>query len=142
MGHLVGVDLGEKRVGISKSDETETIAEAYATLTYKGKEDLLMQLRGCVEALQARAIVVGLPETLRGERGPAAQKVLRLVDWLKARLPSEWILWDERFTTSEAERVLLEADLSREKRRAVRDRLAAQRILQSYLDSRVNDKNE
>jgi len=136
MGHVVGVDLGEKRVGISKSDETETIAEAYATLTYKGKEDLLAQLRGCVEALQARAIVVGLPETLRGERGPAAQKVLRLVDWLKARLPSEWILWDERFTTSEAERVLLEADLSREKRRAVRDRLAAQRILQSYLDSR------
>ena len=132
---FLGLDLGEKRVGVSRSDETATIAEAIDTVTYIGKEDLLKKLRTHVEASRPEKIVVGLPQTLRGESGPAAQKTLKLVEWLKARLPGEWVLWDERFTTLEAERVLLEADLSREKRRGLRDRIAAQRILQSYLDA-------
>lgn len=136
MGHVLGLDMGTKRVGVSKSDETETIAEAYATLMYNGKEDLLAQVRRCVEDLHAKKIIVGLPKTLLGEEGIAAEKVIRLVEWLKLRLPLEWVLWDERLTTAEAERILLKADLSRKKRRDVRDRLAAQRILQSYLDAR------
>ena len=131
---FLGLDLGEKRVGVSRSDETGTIAEAYATLSYQTKEDLLRQLMRCVDELKPAKIVVGFPETLRGETGPAAKKVLKQVEWLKPRLPIEWVLWDERFTTVEAERTLLEADLSRAKRRDLRDRLAAQRILQSYLD--------
>jgi len=135
---LLGLDLGEKRVGVARSDETATIAEAMETLTYGNREDLLKQLREWVEKLRPEKIVVGLPETLRGETGPAAKKVLDLVDWLKARLAGEWVLWDERFSTVEAERVLLEADLSRRKRRGLRDRLAAQRILQNYLDATRN----
>jgi len=128
MAVFLGLDLGEKRVGVSRSDETGTIAEAWRTLTYQSKEDLLKQLRACVEEIKAEKIVVGFPQTLRGETGPAAKKVLNLTEWLKARLASEWIFWDERFSTVEAERVLLEADLSRNKRRALRDSLAAQRI--------------
>ena len=125
-------------MGVARSDETATIAEAMETLTYGNREDLLKQLREWVEKLRPEKIVVGLPETLRGETGPAAKKVLDLVDWLKARLAGEWVLWDERFSTVEAERVLLEADLSRRKRRGLRDRLAAQRILQNYLDATRN----
>ena len=135
MAIFLGLDLGEKRVGVARSDETGTIAEARATLTYKTKEDLLKQLKRIWEEFRPAKIVVGLPETLRGERGFAARKVLDLVDWLATGLPAEWVLWDERFSTAEAERVLLEADLSRRKRRGLRDQLAAQRILQSYLDS-------
>ena len=132
---FLGLDLGEKRVGVARSDETGTIAEALATLTFRGKEDLLKQLRSCFGEFNPEKIIVGLPKTLRDEIGPAAQKVLHWVDWFKTRLPGEWILWDERLTTAEAERILLEADLSRTKRKNVRDQLAAQRILQSYLDA-------
>lgn len=130
----LGVDLGEKRVGVARSDETGTIAEALATLEFKSKEDLLNQLRTWVEKARPRKMIVGLPQSMTGEAGAAAQKVMARVEWLKSRLPLEWVLWDERFTTVEAERVLLEADLSRKKRKGIRDRVAAQRILQSYLD--------
>ena len=135
MAVILGLDLGEKRVGVARSDETGLIAESVATVTYRSKEHLLQQLKVFVDEFQPEKLVVGIPQTLRGEIGFAAKKVLRLVDWLKARLPLEWVFWDERFTTAEAERILLEADLSRKKRRGIRDRLAAQRILQSYLDA-------
>lgn len=134
MAVFLGLDLGEKRVGVARSDETGTIAEAAETLSYKTREDLLEQLRKVVGEVSPEKIIVGLPQTLRGEEGFAAKKVLTLVDWLKEEIRVEWVLWDERFTTAEAERILLEADLSRRKRRGLRDRLAAQRILQSYLD--------
>lgn len=139
MGILLALDLGEKRVGVARSDETGTIAEAFASWTIRSREDLLHQLKDCVESLHPEKIVVGYPKTLKGEKGPAAQKVEELVEWLKARLSAEWVLWDERLTTAEAERMLLEADLSRQKRREVRDRVAAQRILQNYLERMQND---
>lgn len=138
MALILGLDLGEKRVGVARSDESEIIAEALATLTFKTKEDLLNQLRPIFHDLRPEKVIVGLPENTDGERGPAAQKVAGFVDWLKVYLPGEWILWDERFTTIEAERILLEADLSRKKRKGIRDRLAAQRILQRYLDAKKN----
>lgn len=139
MAIFLGLDLGEKRVGVARSDETGTIAEAHETMIYASREDLLNQLRKIVEEVRPEKIVVGLPQTLRGEMGPAAKKVLDWVDWLKERLPAEWVFWDERFSTVEAEKILLEADLSRRKRRDLRDRLAAQRILQSYLDAVKNE---
>ena len=138
MAILMGVDFGEKRVGLARSDESETVAEALATLSYQSREDLLTQLKPYLEDLHPQRIVVGLPQTIRGEIGPAAKKVLEFVEWFKKRLPLEWVFWDERFTTVEAERVLLEADLSRRKRKGIRDRIAAQRILQHYLDTQKN----
>lgn len=134
MAVWLGVDLGEKRVGVARSDETGTIAEALATVEFKSKEDLLNQLRRWVDEVRAEKIIVGLPQTMTGESGPAAQRVTARVEWLRSRLPLEWVFWDERFTTVEAERVLLEANLSRQKRKGIRDRIAAQRILQNYLD--------
>lgn len=135
MAVFLGLDLGEKRVGLSRSDESGTIAEPLRVLTYKTRSDLLSQLRECVETLRPEKIIVGLPRTLRGEVGPAAKKVLELVEWLRGELILEWVLWDERLTTREAERILLAADVSRKKRRSVLDALASQRILQSYLDA-------
>jgi len=134
MAVYLGVDLGEKRVGLARSDETGTIAEPLATLGFKSKEDLLNQLKRWADQVRPGKIVVGFPQSMEGEVGAAAQRVTARVEWLKSRLPLEWVLWDERFTTVEAERVLLEADLSRSRRKGIRDRIAAQRILQSYLD--------
>ncbi len=132
---LLGLDLGEKRAGVARSDETQTIAEAFSTLFFTGKKELLGKLKGLIEEFQPEKIVVGLPITLRGEKGIAAEKIEARVEWLKEHLKGEWVFWDERFSTVEAERVLLEADLSREKRKNLRDQLAAQRILQHYLDA-------
>lgn len=131
----LALDLGEKRVGVARSDETGTVAEAVATVSYESRKELLQALQQHVEILQPKKIVVGLPRTLRGEIGPAAKKVVELVEWLKSNLPGDWVFWDERFTTAQAENILLEADLSRRKRVQVRDRLAAQIILQSYLNA-------
>lgn len=136
MGVLLGLDLGEKRVGVARSDETETIAEALATVTYQTKDDLVNRLKPYFEDLQPEKVVVGLPQTLRGEIGPSARKVKDLTDWLKEKLPGDWVFWDERFSTVEAEEILIEANLSRSERKLIRDRVAAQRILQSYLDSK------
>ncbi|MDA9101339.1 Holliday junction resolvase RuvX, partial [Omnitrophica bacterium] len=82
------------------------------------------------------------PKTLKGEIGPAAQNVLKQVEGLKKEIPASWILWDERLSTAEVEKMLIQADLRREKRKHVRDQLAAQRILQSYLDHRSFHKEE
>lgn len=136
MSIYLGLDLGEKRVGLARSDEEKTFAEAVATITYKGRESLARQLSRYITELRPERIVVGFPETLSDEIGPSARKVMKLVEWLQLRIPGDWVLWDERFTTREAEEILLEADLSRAKRRQVRDRLAAQRILQSYLNAK------
>lgn len=97
------------------------------------------ELGKLVEEYQASKIVVGLPRTLKGEIGPAAQKVIDWVEDLKSKIGCSWVFWDERLSSQEVERVLLAADVSREKRKLVRDQLAAQRILQSYVDAQ--DKN-
>ena len=131
---LMGIDLGEKRIGIAISDEGGKIAMPLKTVEVPGRQKLLSALNEIIEEYQVSKIVVGLPKTLKGEMGIAAQKIVTHVEWLKQQVPKPWILWDERLTTQEVERILLEANVNREKRRKVRDKLAAQRILQSYID--------
>ena len=131
---LLGLDFGEKRIGVAVTDEGGMMALPLTTLEFRGRKHLLEQLRALVEQYGVRKIIVGLPKTLKGEIGPAAQNVIVQVEWLKEALDRPWIFWDERLTTSEVERVLVDADVSRAKRREVRDRLAAQRILQNYMD--------
>jgi putative Holliday junction resolvase len=134
MAVFIGLDFGEKRIGVAVSDESGVIAESLTTVEFRSQKQLLADLEEMVKSYKAAVIVVGLPKTLAGEIGPAALHVLKHVEWLKARLEAEWVLWDERLTTKEVERMLLSADISRRKRAQVRDRLSAQRILQSYLD--------
>lgn len=131
---LLGLDLGEKRVGVAVTDESGSIALPLVTLEIRGRRHLLTELLKINEEHHAVKIVVGLPKTLKGEMGPAAEKVMAEVEWLKSQLDLPLVFWDERLSTQEVERVLIEADVSRAKRREVRDQLAAQRILQSYLD--------
>lgn len=140
MGACLGLDLGEKRVGIAHTDESGSMAFPLKTLEIRGLKHLIQELQPLLEQYRAQTIVVGLPSQLDGTEGPAAQKIRSNVDWLKTQIAVEWILWDERLTTAEVNRVLEESDISHSRRREVRDALAAQRILQSYLDEKGPEK--
>lgn len=138
MAAILGLDLGEKRVGVAFADSSAPVATPLKTLTIRGKKHLLEELKLIIEEYQISEIVVGLPKTLQGEIGPAAGNVMETVEWLKARMDLIWHLWDERLTTAEVEKFLVGADVSRAQRKDVRDKLAAQKILQTYLDAQKN----
>lgn len=140
MSTCLGLDLGEKRVGVAISDGSGFLATPLLTLAFHSRKQLLNDLMRLVDQYQVTKIIVGLPQTFKGENGPAAQKVITHVEWFKFHLDRPWILWDERLSTREIERILIAADVSRVKRKEVRDKLAAQRILQSYLDYERNTK--
>jgi putative Holliday junction resolvase len=96
----------------------------------------MARLREIVAEYQVRKLIVGLPRNMDGSLGPQANLVLEFIEQLKNKLKLDVIPWDERLTTRAAERVLIEADLSRAKRRKKVDQVAAVLILQGYLDSR------
>lgn len=133
---ILALDLGERRIGLAISDETQTVARGLAVYTRCSWQSDLEYLKDVVQAENIGLIVVGLPVNMDGSLGPKAQQAQefqrRVIEELK--LPVE--LFDERLTTVEAERVLVEADLSRRKRKGIRDQLAAVLILQGFLDRR------
>ena len=139
-GALLGLDLGEKRVGVAFVPAGTTIAFPVKTVQVKGREQVLAEIQKLVLEHKVEKIVVGFPMTLKGEIGIAAQKRIQEVEWYQSRLKVPMVLWDERLSSKEAERVLLDADVSREKRREVIDQLAAQRILQNYLDNTLANR--
>lgn len=130
---ILGLDLGEKRIGIAVSDEFRTIARGLGTIEVNGKE--IEKIKEIVSKYSVGKIVYGVPLRNDGSLSSRAEKMLSIITKLKGIIKSEFIPWDERMTTIEAENILLMADLSRQKRKRVRDKLAAQIILQSYLDS-------
>ncbi len=137
MSRTLGVDLGEKRVGIAVSDDEGILAVPVCTLEVRSVDQAVDGVRAQCEGKGAVRIVVGLPLNMNGTAGPKARETDVFCAKLRAavRVPVE--MWDERLTTAMVERTLIGADLSRAKRKGVRDRLAAQAILQSYLDART-----
>ncbi|KPJ65798.1 Holliday junction resolvase [candidate division WOR-1 bacterium DG_54_3] len=133
---ILGIDFGEKRIGIAISDPLGLTAQAVAVIG-KGedfKQDI-NELKKIIKKYDGvDEIVVGLPKTMAGEIGKQAQKVLGFVEALKGSFKININTWDERLTTVEAEKTLISAGLSREKRKKVIDKSAATYILQSYLD--------
>jgi putative holliday junction resolvase len=131
---LMALDLGERTVGIAVSDELGIVASPRETLRRDGTE--LERLREMVESEGIGEVVVGLPVSLNGTLGPAAQKALQFTEQLRARLTIPVVTWDERLTTAEAEKMLIAAETRRAKRRKVIDQIAATLILQSYMRSK------
>ncbi len=129
------MDIGEKRIGLALSDETGTIAQGKGTYRRRALADDLRYLAARIQEWGAERVVVGLPLNMDGTEGEQARMVRKFARALEEVAGVSVELWDERWTTAEAERVLLEADLSRRKRRAARDELAAVLILQSWLDA-------
>jgi len=129
------LDFGDRRIGVAVSDELGWTAQAVDVVSRTRLEADLEALRACLAPYAPSAIVIGLPKNMNGTLGPQAQKALAFARDVEAALGIPTIMWDERLSTVGAERVLLEADLSRRKRRKVIDKVAAVFILQGYLDS-------
>lgn len=137
MSRILGIDFGEKRLGLALSDESRTLASPLDVYERTDRERDLEFLRNLVAQYQITEIVLGLPVNMDGSLGPKAEQVLEFKRLLEEHLKLPVSTFDERLTTVEAERVLLQANLSRKKRKAKRDTLAAVLILQGYLQARV-----
>lgn len=133
---ILGIDVGTKRIGIAVSDELNLMAHPVGTVAAEPKETLLSRLEEIVNEKQVREIVVGMPVNMNGTRGPKAEQADEFIKWLKHELRLPVHSWDERLTTAQGTKMLIDQDFSRKQRRRVIDSLAAQILLQSYLDSK------
>lgn len=131
------MDVGEKNIGLAISDKLGLIAQGLPSLRRQTKNEDFSAIAGILKEHQITEIVVGMPINLDGSLGKKAQEIAAFLEDLKKRISLPIKVWDERFTSVQAERILLEADLSRKKRKRKIDQLAAQLILQNYLDSKV-----
>ena len=132
----MGLDVGDKRIGVALSDEGAVIATPKQTLERRGNRKDIEHLLELARSEDVAEILVGMPLSLDGSEGPQAKKIGRFIEALRAATELTVTTWDERFTTIGAERALLEADMSRAKRKQTIDKVAAALILQGYLDSR------
>lgn len=135
MARIVGLDYGERRIGVAASDPLGLTAQPVTVIDLRAAA-LADALPPLLEELAAERIVVGLPISLSGGEGPSAAAARRFADEVRdiSGLPVE--LFDERFSSVTADRVLVDAGVRRERRKAVRDKLAAAVMLQAYLDHR------
>lgn len=134
---IIGLDLGSKTLGVAISDELGWTAQGLETIKINEEkgEFGLSRLSELMKTYDVEKIVVGFPKNMNGTVGPRGEASQRFAKLLKEKFQLPVILWDERLSTVEAERLLIEADVSRKKRRNVIDKMAAVMILQGYLDS-------
>ena len=127
-GRIMGLDVGDKTIGVAVSD----------LMGLTGKKKDIEELKAIIKEKQVNKIVSGLPKNMNGTLGPQGEKVIKFCELVKAETGIDVEFWDERLSTVAAERSLLEADVSRQKRKKVIDMLAAVIILQGYLDFKIN----
>ncbi len=135
---IMGLDYGSKTVGVAVSDPLRITAQGIETITRKD-ENKLRKTCARIEALIAEyevgRIVLGFPKHMNNDIGERAEKAIEFGEMLKRRTGLEVVMWDERLTTVEAERTLIENHVRRENRKKFIDKIAAVFILQGYLDS-------
>jgi putative Holliday junction resolvase len=134
-GRILCVDYGEKRLGLALSDELRTIAQPLTMIDRAKIKDPVGAICALVVPNQIGQIVVGMPFTLKGESAQSASLVTAFARDLNQRSGLPVVTWDERFSTKQSERVLIEAGMRRDKRKTKVDSVAAAIILQSYLDT-------
>ncbi|MBZ4688045.1 MAG: putative holliday junction resolvase [Clostridiales bacterium] len=134
MKRFMGLDVGEKTIGVAVSDLLGITAQGVKTIKRKELESDLRELKSLVDQYEVDTIIVGLPRNMNGSYGGSAQRAKEFGEILEKELNYKIVYWDERLSTVSAEKALLEADVSRKKRRGVIDKLAAVIILQNYLD--------
>jgi putative Holliday junction resolvase len=139
---IMGLDMGSHTIGLAISDESGLIAQSLETIRRRSTEEDLKEITRVIDQFKIEKIVVGLPKNMNGTLGKQAEMVLEWIEGLKKRISLPVVTWDERLTTVGATKILLEADLSRKKRKKVIDQLAAALILQGFLDQNRNLKDE
>lgn len=134
----MGLDVGSKTVGIAISDELGWTAQGLKTLKIDEEKNKFGfdEIGQLIKEYGISQVVIGLPKNMNGTIGPRGEASKRYAEEIENQFSVATILWDERLTTMAAERVLLEADVSRKKRKKVIDKMAASMILQGYLDSK------
>ena len=135
----IGIDLGEARIGVAISDDLGMMAHPLETIAVKEVADPVGRIVSFVERDKVGTIVLGMPRNMDGTYGPAAEKTRAFADKLRERIPGCTVrFWDERLTSVAAQKALHEAGRNVKKSRSVIDQVAAQMILQGWLDSQAS----
>ena len=131
---ILCLDLGKKRIGLAISDINQKIASPYDVLKEKKFSEILIILKNLIKKFDIGSIIVGDPINMDGSLGPKSQSSRSFITNISKDIDIPILLWDERLSTVAAEKSLIEADISRKKRSKVIDKIAANIILQSFLD--------
>ncbi|KAF5078968.1 putative pre-16S rRNA nuclease [anaerobic digester metagenome] len=137
MERILGIDVGDKRIGVAVTDPLQITAQGVMTLKRKTRDDDLEAFRDLIDKYEIKKVVAGLPLNMDGSESAQTRKTINFCQFIKKRLKIEIIYIDERLTSSWSEKVLIEGNVSRENRKDYIDMLAAQMILQSYMDRAV-----
>ncbi|MBP7056658.1 MAG: Holliday junction resolvase RuvX [Candidatus Omnitrophica bacterium] len=130
---ILGLDVGTKRIGVALSDTLLITAQGMETIERKDLKSDIDSIKKTVSENSVTEIVVGLPLNMSGTYSEKTKEVVAFIDNLKASVDIPVKTWDERLTSLQAERIMLESDMSRQKRKRLSDKIAAQIILQSYM---------
>ena len=131
---ILGLDLGQKTIGVAISDPLGFTAQGLTTIRRSNKEKDIEDLRRICDDYKVETIVIGLPKNMNGTIGPSGELAMAFGKILEEEFKIEVKFWDERLTTVAAHKAMLEADLSRSKRKKIVDKVASTYILQGYLD--------
>jgi len=131
---ILALDHGTKRIGVAVSDETKTIAQPLEYIPAEPFADFLARLKQLLIEKEVDLVLIGLPRNMNGSYGPAAQKVEAFAAVLRTAITVPIKTWDERLTSAQANRILIQAKVRRDKRKEKVDKMAAAILLQSYLD--------
>jgi putative Holliday junction resolvase len=134
-GRILGIDLGDVRIGIAVSDPLGFTAQGVEVIRSKSQAEDLQRIGELIRQYEVEKIALGFPKNMNGTIGPRGEKTQEYAKLLEETFHLPVILWDERLSTMAAERMLIEADVRRNKRKLVVDKMAAAIILQNYLDS-------
>lgn len=132
---ILGLDYGDRRIGVAVSDAFGWTAQGVEVID-RQRSAVDERIAELIQEYEISEIVVGLPKNMNGSIGPRGQLCIDFAEHLRESVQLPVHLWDERLTTMSAERTLIEADVSRKKRKQVVDKMAASLILQNYLDSK------
>lgn len=135
---IMGLDIGERTIGVAVSDLMGWTAQGVTTIRRKSLDYDMAELKKIIKEYEVEKIVVGWPLNMNGTAGPSAERVELLSQEIIKETGLEIVKWDERLSTVAATRTLLEGDVSRAKRKEVIDKMAAVFILQGYLDGHPN----
>lgn len=133
---IMGLDVGDRTIGVAVSDDLGWTAQGVEVIRRKSLEHDLSRLEELVKSHNVEKILVGMPRNMNGTYGPRAELTKQFIEILGERIHLPIVTWDERLSTVSAERALIQADVSRAKRKGVIDKVAAVVILQAYLDSK------
>lgn len=134
MERIMGLDVGDKTIGVALSDPLMLTAQGLKTINRKNIKDDIEEIKRIIKKYNVVKVVIGFPKNMNNTVGPQGEKVLKFATTLENNIDIDAVLEDERLTTVSAERMLIKGDVSRENRKKVIDKVAATYILQTYLD--------